>query len=85
MGELRKLPNLGEVVEKQLHAVGITNYEELKVLGAEKAWLKIQEIHESACINKLLALEGAIRGVKKALIPVERKAELKEFYNWHKK
>lgn len=32
-----------------------------------------------------MGLEGAIQGVKKTLLPGERKAELKEFYQWHKK
>lgn len=85
MGELSKLPNIGKEVERQLREVGITNYDELKALGAEQTWLKIQEMDESACIHRLLALEGGIRGVKKTLLPDERKAELKEFYNWHKK
>lgn len=85
MGELSKLPNIGKEVERQLNEAGITNDDELKELGAEQAWLKIQEIDESACIHRLLALEGAIRGVKKTLLPEERKAELKEFYHWHKK
>lgn len=85
MGELSSLPNIGKEVERQLNEAGITNYDELKELGAEQAWLKIQEIDESACIHRLLALEGAIRGVKKTLLPEERKAELKEFYHWHKK
>ncbi len=49
------------------------------------AWLKIQKIDESACIHRLLALEGAVRGLKKTDIPPERKAELKEFYKIHKK
>lgn len=85
MEKLSNLPNLGREVERQLNEVGITNYEQLKSLGAEAAWLKIQEIDESACIHRLYALEGAILGVKKTLLPNERKAELKEFYNWHKK
>ena len=85
MGELVKLPNIGKEVERQLNQVGIETYEELKSIGAEQAWLKIQEIDESACIHRLLALEGAICGVKKTLLPEERKAELKEFYQWHKK
>ena len=37
--------------------------------GAKAAWLKIQEIDESACIHRLMALEGAIRGVKKTMLP----------------
>lgn len=85
MGELSKLPNIGKEVERQLNEVGINTYEELKELGAEKAWLKIQEIDESACINRLLALEGALNGIKKSQLSDNRKAELKEFYNLHKK
>lgn len=85
MGELSKLPNIGKEVEKQLNTVGVTTFDELNELGAEKAWLKIQEIDESACIHRLYALEGAIEGVKKTLLPDNRKSELKEFYNAHKK
>jgi len=42
------------------------------------------EIDVSACIHRLLALEGSIQGVKKTVLPQERKEELKNFYNWHK-
>ena len=84
MGELSKLPNIGKEVENQLNKVGIFTYDELKDIGAEQAWLKMQEIDTSACIHRLLALEGAIQGVKKTVLPQERKAELKDFYNWHK-
>ena len=85
MGELSKLPNLGNTVEAQLNQVGIFTEEDLKRFGAEQAWLRIQQIDESACIHRLLALEGAIQGIKKTLLPEERKKELKDFYNWHKK
>lgn len=85
MGELSKLPNIGKVVEEQLNKVGINTPEMLRKLGAEKAWLEIQKIDESACIHRLLALEGAILGIKKTLLSDERKAELKKFYNENKK
>lgn len=84
MGELSKLPNIGKSVEEQLSQVGITSLEELKAVGAKNAWLKIQEIDESACIHRLMALEGAIHGVKKTMLPDEVKADLKEFYQEHK-
>lgn len=84
MGELSKLPNIGGTVEEQLNRAGIFTAEDLKSAGAENAWLKIQQTDSSACIHRLLALEGAIRGVKKTMLPEERKAELKEFYNKHK-
>lgn len=84
MGQLANLPNIGKIVEGQLNAVGIETTEQLVRTGAENTWLKIQKIDSSACIHRLLALEGAIRGIKKTDIPAERRAELKEFYNSHK-
>ena len=77
MSELAKLPNIGKTVEEQLNQVGIVTEEDLRSKGAEQAWLKIQEIDESACMHRLLALEGAIHGVKKTLLPEDRKRELK--------
>ena len=85
MGQLANLPNIGKVVEEQLNRVGIETTEQLVQTGTENAWLKIQSIDSSACIHRLLALEGAIRGIKKNDIPAERKEELKDFYNSHKK
>ena len=85
MGELAKLPNIGKTVEEQLLQVGICSVDDLMKVGAKAAWLKIQEIDESACIHRLMALEGAIQGVKKTMLSDEVKADLKEFYQWHKK
>ncbi len=64
MGELTKLPNIGKILEKQLNDVGINTIEELKIVGSKEAWLKIRKIDESACLNRLYALEGAIRNIK---------------------
>lgn len=65
--------------------IGISSADELRQTGSKAAWLKIQEIDESACINRLMALEGAIRGVKKTQLPDDIKADLKEFYQLKKK
>ena len=46
--------------------------------------MKIQEIDTSACIHRLLALEGAIQCVKKTALSQECKADLKDFYDWNK-
>ncbi|WP_026888930.1 TfoX/Sxy family protein [Clostridium beijerinckii] len=85
MGELLKLPNIGKEVERQLNEVGIFTYDELKDIGAEQVWLMIQEIDDSACIHRLLALEGAIHGVRKTELSQKRKEDLKDFYNWNKR
>ena len=63
----------------------VLNSYELREIGAKAAWLKIQEIDESACIHRLMALEGAIQGVKKTILPDEVKTDLKGFYQEHKK
>ena len=84
MGELLNLPNIGEDTERQLNEVGVYTKEELEDLGAEQAWLRLQRIDPSACIHRLLGLEGAVRGMKKTLLPKERKAELSAFYKAHK-
>ncbi|MEQ8156548.1 MAG: TfoX/Sxy family protein [Clostridiaceae bacterium] len=81
MGKLAELPNIGKVVEQQLNEVGVTTYEQLKKKGSKQTWLEIKSIDPSACIHRLYALEGAIRGIKKNQLPEETKAELKEFYN----
>lgn len=85
MGELSSLPNIGKTVEEQLFRVGISSVDELKRIGAKEAWLKIQEIDETACIHRLMALEGAIQGVKKTMLSDEVKADLKEFYQRNKR
>ena len=85
MGELSSLVNIGKVVEEQLMQVGIHSADELKRIGAREAWLRIQAIDESACIHRLMALEGAIQGVKKSMLSDEVKADLKEFYQQHRK
>lgn len=84
MGELSKLPNIGEVVEKQLNEVGINTFEDLRKAGSKDAWLKIKAIDDSACIHRLYSFEGAIRGIRKTKLPQDIKNDLKEFYTSHK-
>jgi len=81
MSELLKLPNIGNIVENQLNTIGIETYDQLKKIGSKQAWLKIRSIDESACINRLYALEGAIQGIRWHNLSDEVKRDLKEFYN----
>jgi DNA transformation protein len=84
MGELSKRPNIGKVLEKQLNDVGINTLDELIDLGSKEAWLKIQEIDESACLNRLMALEGAIQNIRWHNLSEEDKDNLRNFYNSQK-
>ncbi len=84
MSELIKLPNIGKEVGRQLNEVGITTFEQLTDMGSKQAWLRIKSIDDSACLNRLYGLEGAIRGIRWHNLSEEVKAELKEFYISHK-
>lgn len=85
MGELTKLSNIGAKLEKQLNDVGIFTQQQLRETGAKQAWSLILQNDSSACIMRLSALEGAIRGVRWHDLPDDVKADLKEFYNNAKK
>lgn len=82
MNRLSDLPNIGDVLEVQLK--GIETIDDLKEFGSKKAWEKIKLIDDSACINRLYALEGAIQGVRWHSLSNEVKLELKGFYNNYK-
>ena len=85
MGELSKRPNIGKVLEKQLNDVGINTIGDLVNLGSKEAWLKIKEIDDSACLNRLMALEGAIQNIRWHNLSEEDKDNLRNFYNLQNK
>lgn len=68
MEKLEDMHNIGKAVALQLRQVGIDTPEKLKKAGAKKAWLKIQEIDETACIHRLYGLQGALMAVKKNVV-----------------
>jgi len=78
---LTKLPNIGKVVAEKLNQVGRTTPEELRALGTEQSFIRLQTIDETACLSMLQALEGAVQGIRWHDLPKERKEELKEFYH----
>lgn len=85
MNDLTNLPNLGKVLAQQLESVGIGNSEQLKSIGAEQAFLRLATLDQSACINMLYALEGAIQGIKWNQLPPDRKKELLNYFHFCKK
>lgn len=85
MGELSKLPNISKAIEQQLNEVGIETVKQLMEIGSKQAWIRVKEIDEPSCINKLYALEGAIEGIRWHYLAKEIKDELKEFYDFVKR
>lgn len=81
MERLTDLPNIGPVLAGNLERIGITGPDQLREMGAEEAFLRIRaQVDATACLHQLEALAGAVEGVKKGLLPPERKAELKTWY-----
>jgi DNA transformation protein and related proteins len=77
--DLSQQINIGKVVAARLEEVGISTLEELKAVGSKQAFLRLQTVDSGACLHELMALEGAIRGIRKYSLPEEVKADLKQF------
>ena len=84
MDDLQKLSNIGPAISKQLNEVGIHTREDLAGVGSREAWLRIKAIDPSACVNRLLSLEGAIRDIRWHHLPEEEKRGLRAFYEEQK-
>lgn len=81
MERLTDLPNIGVKLAENLEKCGVISPDQLRELGAEGAFLRIRaQVDPTACLHQLEALAGAVDGVKKSLLPPERKAELKTWY-----
>ena len=85
MSELQKLPNIGKELEKQLNMAGINTYDDLVNSGSKEAWLKRKAIDPTACLNRLMALEGALQNIRWHDLPDLDKNNLKDFYENNKK
>jgi DNA transformation protein len=73
--------NIGIVLSAKLNQVGIKSMLQLMEFGAEAAFLRLQAIDSTICINTLYALEGAIQGIRWHNLPKARKEELLHFFN----
>lgn len=81
MEKLTDLPNIGPKLAENLEKIGVNSGTQLRELGAEEAFLRIRaQVDAAACLHQLEALAGAVEGMKKSLLPQERKAELKAWY-----
>lgn len=85
MSDLSKQPNIGKDTESKLIQVGIGSFAELKAVGTEQAFLRIQTLDPGACIQLLYGLEAAIEGIPATRLSPEKKQELKEFHRMVRK
>ena len=81
MEKLTDLPNIGPKLAEHLTGAGIETPDQLRQTGAEEAFLRIRtQVDSTACLHELEALAGAVEGVRKSLLPPQRKAELKAWF-----
>lgn len=82
MENLRQLPNIGEVLERNLHTAGINTPAQLLQAGSRNAFIRIRLAADSeACLHVLYALQGAVEGVRYPLLSAATKQSLKRFYS----
>lgn len=77
---LAELPNIGIALSEKLMQAGILTPAELIAIGSKKAWQRLKRYDAEVCINTLMALEGAIQGVRWHHLSEDSKRELKQFY-----
>jgi DNA transformation protein and related proteins len=80
MEKLSDMPNIGSTLEKKLMKVDILDPETLKQLGSKEAFIRIRNIDDTACLNMLCALEGAVQGMRWHGLSPEDKKDLKDFF-----
>ena len=81
MERLDELPNLGPVLAEKLHQCGIATQQQLHEMGSRAAFLKLFAKDPTVCIHHLLALEGAVQGVRWHHLPVQVKEGLRVFFH----
>lgn len=61
---LEDVVNIGPALAHDLRAAGVDNLEDLRAIGADEAWIRMHAAGCHDCLSSLLALEGAVRGVR---------------------
>lgn len=80
MSDLTDLKNIGPAMAATLGRAGITSAEELKKEGSKAVFKRLKEMGEPGMwANKLIALDGAVRGLRKADMPEEITTDLRAF------
>lgn len=83
--DLLNQPNIGKNTATKLILVGINTISELKFIGVEQAFIRLQTVDPGACINLLYGLEGAIEGIQSSQLSAEKKQELLQFHKMARK
>ncbi|WP_048000742.1 TfoX/Sxy family DNA transformation protein [Lactiplantibacillus herbarum] len=81
MKDLTALPNIGKVLAQKLIQVGVTTPAQLQSAGSKQVFKQISEVDETACIQMLYSLQGAIESCKYTELSTETKRDLKGYFD----
>lgn len=77
--DIQDAVNIGHRLGADLRQAGIKTVEDLQKLGYREAWIRLQAVApDRDCTHSLLALAGAIEGVRWSQLPVEVRKRIKE-------
>lgn len=76
MSNIADLPNFGPKSQQMLERAGIKTVEQLRQLGAVRAYLQVKRSGGNASLNLLWALEGALSGERWQVVAKEERLRL---------
>ena len=83
---LEGLPNIGPALARDLAAAGVESPAQLREMGAKSAWARVRDVNpERDCASSLLALEGAVRGVRWTSIQPAERQQLSDYAAEHRR
>ncbi|WP_406047414.1 TfoX/Sxy family DNA transformation protein [Kribbella sp. NBC_00889] len=80
MSDLTSAPNIGPVLAGELQALGLETVDQLSELGSLEVGRRLEARGFHDCAHAVLAVEGAIRGVRWTTIPADERHALAD--NW---
>lgn len=75
-GRLESVVNIGPKLAAGLRNVGVNDLGQLCDEGAAPVWERLRHADEFDCVHSLLALEGAVRGVRWHDLPAHFRSDL---------
>lgn len=75
-GNLESIVNIGPKLAAGLREIGITSIEELRADGSLAVWERLRVADQFDCAHSLLALEGAIQGIRWHQLPLDLRTDL---------
>lgn len=78
---LKDLPNFNLSMERMLWQIGVKDSAELRIQGSIRTYVKLCSVNKGTGLSMLFALEGAILGFHKSVLPEHTRHKLIHWFN----